>query len=273
MGKWAKSLFGQEKFGDIGILMVGTNGLKFEKEILSFFDEVISSKDLVCHAHLVNKNGVEYPIVFNIYGAPALVDVLTEMHDGGCRTILFVGYAYGGFKNLDVGSVVVPDKSYHFEGIYHPIEPDRKAGFPDEELKKKLERLFNKNKIDFVNGVNISVPAVTFQLPHANEEYKKIQPSTVEMELASCYSRAKDIGIRAVGVLVVSDNRSTSIGDDTKKELRQSSKTKVLKTIIENIDYFKLPPLKIEKEFNIDEHLASIIEDPEDITNVYRENK
>lgn len=270
MGKWAKDLFGQENFGDIGIVIVGTHGLDFEKKILEFFDEVISSKDSVYHAHLVKKDGVAYPVVLNVYGASAMVDVMTEMHDGGCRIIIFVGYAYGGFKNLDVGSIVIPDKSYHFEGIYHHIEPDRKVSIPNKELKKKLEKLFNKNKIEYVNGINISVPAVTFQLPHANEEYKKIKPLTVEMELAACYSRAKDIGIRAVGILIISDNRSNSIGDQTKKKLRHSAKLKVLKTIIGNIDYFKLPQLKTEKAFNIDKHLASIIEDPDDVTNVYK---
>nr|MBI4157093.1 hypothetical protein [Candidatus Woesearchaeota archaeon] len=272
MGKWAKRLFGQESFGDIGIVIAGTITKEFEKEILDLFDEVISSKDSAYHAHLVKKNGIAYPVVFNIYGAPAMVDVITEMHDGGCRTILFFGSAYGGFQNLEVGSIVIPEKSYHFDGIYHPIEPDRKLAYADKELKQKLEELFKKNNITYVIGTNISVPAVTFQIPHANEEYQEIKPATVEMELASCYSRAKDIGIRAVGTLIISDNRKSSIGDDTKRELRHKSKIKVLETIINNITYFELPKLSIDKEFNIDEHLASIIEDPEDVTNIYRKN-
>src|SRR3989344_2351345 len=120
MGKWAKRLFGQESFGDIGIVIAGTITKEFEKEILDLFDEIISSKDSVYHAHLVKKNGIAYPVVFNIYGAPAMVDVITEMQDGGCRTILFFGSAYGGFQNLEVGSIVIPEKSYHFDGIYHP---------------------------------------------------------------------------------------------------------------------------------------------------------
>lgn len=270
MGKWAKGVFGQENIGEIGIVVAGTTPIKFEKSILKMFDKVISSKDLVYHAHLVKKNNKLYPIVFNIYGAPAMVDILTEMHDGGCRTVIFVGFAYGGFRSLDVGSIVIPEKSYHFDGIYHPIEPDRDVDSPDKELKNKLEKLFKKKKIDFVNGVNISVPAVTFQLPHANEEYYKIKPSTVEMELASCLSRSIDIGMRAIGILVISDNRKSSIGDQLKKNLRNSAKTNLLRTIIENIDYFKLPRLKTKKEFSVDEYLASIIEDPNDITNIYR---
>jgi purine-nucleoside phosphorylase len=270
MGKWAKELFGKSTFGKVGIVVAGTISPDFEKKLLGFFDRVISSRDAVYHAHLGKKKGVAYPIVFNVYGAPAMVDLLTEMHDGGCRIVIFVGYAYGGFKNLDVGSIVIPDKSYHFDGIYHPIQPDRRFDVPDQELKKKLEELFNKANIKHVGGTNISVPAVTFQMPHANKKYQKINPSTVEMELSACLSRAKDIGIRAVGILIISDNRSISIGDATKKKLRYSTKTKVIKTIIENIYHFNILPLKTEKEFNIDEHLASIIEDSNDKTNVYR---
>ncbi len=270
MGKWAKDLFGRESFGSVGIVIAGTNSPKFERKILRLFDKVISSKDSVYHAHLVRKNNKEYPIVFNVYGAPAMVDVMTEMHDGGCYNLIFIGYAYGGFKNLDVGSIIVSDKSYHFDGIYHHIESDRKIDYPDKELKRKLEVIFKKNKINFYNGTNVSVPAVSFQPRHANREYQKIKPLTLEMELAACFSRAKDIGIRSTGVLIISDNKSHSIGDDTKKELRHSAKIKVVKTIIRNINYFNLPKLKTRKKFDIDKHLASIIEDPDDVTNVYR---
>ncbi len=272
MGEWAKSLFGRAKFGKVGLVLAGTIKPELEKEILGMFDEVISSKDAVYHAHLVRKCKNTYPIVSNVYGAPAMVDVLTEMHDGGCQNVIFVGYAYG-FKNLEVGTIVIPEKSFHFEGIYHPLEPNRKADYPNKELKRVLEDVFKKSKLKFINGTNISVPAVTFQLPHANEEYKKIQPTTVEMELASCLSRSKDIGVRSVGVLIISDNRSSSIADTIKKKLRHSTKKSIVQTIVNNLDKFSLSPLKIKKMFSVDEHLAAIIEDPDDITNVYRKKK
>jgi len=269
MGHWAKSLFGKDKIGSIGIVLAGTNKKEFEKKILSYFDKTLNFKDSVYHAYLARKNNIDYPIVFNVYGAPAMIDVMTEMHDGGCRTIIFVGYAYGGFKNINIGSVVVPNQAYHFDGIYHGIRLDKKMSLPDKELKNKIENLFNKNKIKFVNGNDISVPAVSFQLPHDNKEYKKINPLTVEMELASCLSRAKEIGIRSVGVLIISDNRSKGIHEKDVKNTRNNAKTKVVKVIIDNINNFKLKPLK-GKKFDLDKHLASIIHDPNDKVNVYR---
>src|SRR3989344_2039246 len=270
MGSWAKNLFGADKFEDIGIVIAGTNKPEFEKEVLGLFDEVVHSKDSVYHAHLVKKNEKLYPIVFNVYGAPAMVDVLSEMHDGGCRTVIFIGYAYGGFKNLDIARLVVIEKSYHFDGIYHPIEPDRKEALPDKELKKLIEDILNKNKIKFVNGVNVSVPAVTFQMPHANKHYKEIAPDTCEMELASCLSRAKDLGMRSIGILIISDNRKISIGDQNLKKMRSKVKMEVISIIVDNIKNIKLSKLKVKKEFKIDEHLAYIIHDPNDETNVYK---
>ncbi len=270
MGSWAKSAFGRGQFNDVGIIVAGTNSLEFEKAILDMFDEVVSSKDRVYHAHLVRKGKGYYPVVTNVYGAPALVDVLTEMHDGGCRTVIFVGYAYGGFKNLEIGTVVIPTKAYHFDGIYHPIDPNKKFGLPDKELKDKIESLFKKNKITFVEGVNISVPAVTFQMPHANEHYNKIKPTTVEMELASCYSRAKDIGVRALGILIISDNKKTSIDDYNKRHIRTDAKKTVLQLISKNIGKIKLSHLKLKKDFKVDDYLANVIHDPKDETNVYK---
>ncbi|MFH1209610.1 MAG: hypothetical protein V1663_02375 [archaeon] len=89
------------------------------------------------------------------------------------------------------------------------------------------------------------------------------------MELASCYSRCKDIGIRSIGILIVSDNRSSSILN--KKELLYKTKFKILKIIIDNIESLNMSNLKVEREFNIDKHLASVIEDPENSKNVYKE--
>lgn len=270
MGDWAKTLFGVTEFEDVGIVVAGTNNQEFEKKVLNLFDEVLSSKDSVYHAHLVSKKGKKYPIVFNVYGAPAMVDVLAEMHDGGCRTIIFVGYAYGGFRNLDVGSVCILEKSYHFDGIYHPIDPKRKVSFPDDDLNSKLKQILKENKISFEEGPNVSVPAVTFQMKHANKEYQKIQPVSLEMETASCFARSKDLGIRAVAAVVISDNKTSRIGGTAKKKLLVNSKLGLLSTIISNIEKFKLDHLPEAKNFSVNDYLASIIADPEDVTNVYK---
>ena len=270
MGNWAKSAYGKESFAEVGIVIAGTNNREFEKKIIFKFDKLISSKDLVYHANLVEKNKNFYPLAFNVYGAPAMVDALAEMHDGGCRNVIFIGYAYGGFRNIDIGSIVIPDEAYHFEGIYSHIDKNRKIAFPDKQLKKKVENFLTKNSIAFHNGINISVPAVTFQPKHANNFYKKIKPISLEMELASCLSRAKDLGIRAIGILIISDNKSHSLNDKTKKSLMQKSKEKIINLIINNIEELNLPKLKVKKEFSINEYLASIIENPEDVTNIYR---
>jgi len=273
MGHWAKSLFGVESYEDVGLVLAGKTRKHHEEEVVGFFDKELSFKDRVYHAHLVSKNGKNYPLVFNVYGAPAMVDVLAEMHDGGCRTVLFIGYAYGGFKqNLPLGTVVLPSRAYHFEGIYHPIEPDRKYAEPDAELYKKVEEVFNKNNLVYVIGRDISVPAVKFQLPHANEEYEKIDPTTVEMELASCLSRAHDMGIRAVGILVISDNRDSAISDETKRVQRHKAKSLVVKTLVENLDLLSLPHLPMDKPFEIDTYLADVIRYPEaGDKNIYRD--
>jgi len=148
--------------------------------------------------------------------------------------------------------------------------PSKTFSQPNRELKARLKKVFDKNNVKYNEGINISVPAVTFQLPHDNERYKRINPLTVEMELASCFSRAKDIGIRSAGILVISDNRVSSIGDTSKRKVRHDAKLQVLENVIGNLQKFDLPNLKTKREFDIDEHLASIIESPEDVTNVYR---
>ena len=42
MGKWAKTFYGKEKFGDIGIVVAGTIKKDFQNKVLKNFDKVIS---------------------------------------------------------------------------------------------------------------------------------------------------------------------------------------------------------------------------------------
>lgn len=268
MGIWAKNVFGKETLGKVAIVLAGTSTPEFEKEIIEHFDEVIHFKDSVYHAYLVRKGEKTYPLVFNVYGASAMVDVLAEMHDGGVSNVVFVGYAYGGFKNLDIGSYVLPIKSYHFEGIYHPIKPDRTFDIPDDDLKEVLESVIKENALECVKGINISVPAVTLQREHANEDYKKLDPASLEMELSACFSRSKDLGIRSVGILVISDNKKSSIAD--KFLARQASKKRLLSVLISNLERFDIKPHAHIDKFKINEYLAWIIEDPDDENNIYR---
>lgn len=270
MGKWAKDEFGLGKVGKIGIIVAGNISSNMEKKVLSYFDEILCTGDHVYHTHIVKKNRKRYFIAFNVYGAPAILDLLTLMYDGGCRTVIFMGSAYG-FKDLDIGSYTIPNKAYHFEGFYSIFDPSKTLSIPDKDLIKKVKQILDKNKMKYSEGPNISVPAVTFQLPHANERYKKIKPLSLEMELAACFSRCKEIGIRTAGILWISDSKKKSISKITKKQ--KLAKKKIIKTIINHLNYFNLPPLKVKRKFNIDKHLASIIEDPDDVVNVYKKKK
>ena len=161
----------------------------------------------------------------------------------------------------------------HFDGIYSPLDPSRNVSLPNKELRADVKEILDKCEIGYTECPNISVPAVTFQLPHANEKYKKLRASTVEMELASCFSRARDIGMRSTAILIISDNRVSAIGSENKKKLRKNAKFAVLKCLVNNLNKLDLPNLKTKREFDIDEHLAGVIDMPEDVTNVYRRKK
>jgi len=267
MGKWAESLFSEKKIGEIGLIFAGSISEKFKKKILSSFDEVLFSKRKAYDAILAKKENLFVPIVFNVVSYPSAISALTYLQDGGCKTVIFLGYAYGGFENLDVGEFVIPEKAHHFEGVPFLAKMKEMFSLPDEILKEKIKFVMGKNELDFKMGENISVPSVMFQLPHANKEYKKIKPLTLEMEFAAFCFRAKEMGIRGAGILIVSDNKKHSI---RKKEKRSVAMLKLSKTIIKNISEFQLDPLEIKNKFNIDEHLANIIHDPEDEQNIYR---
>ncbi len=260
MGKWAKKLFGRDNIGDVGIVLAGTLQPDREKEILSIFDEVLSSKDSVYHAHLVRKGQRTLPLVTNVYGAPALLDVMAEMYDGGCRNLLFIGYAYG-FGDIEVSSVVVPVISYHQEGLFEGSDK------PDPELQETVKQVLDAGGMKYITGTNITVPSVTYQPLH--KSYEDVNPTTVEMELAACFARGKEIGMRTSGILIISDTRRSSIYDHVNKDATRVMLFKMVDLITGNLNKFSFPLLPMQ--FSIDKHLAAIIDDPEDVTNIYRQ--
>jgi purine-nucleoside phosphorylase len=270
MGHWAKSDFGREKLGNVGIIIAGTSNPEIEKKTLKMFDEKLTSNDVVYHAYLARKGKKDYPLVFNVLGAPAAVDVLSVLKDGGCSNVIFIGFAYGGFKDLELGDIVVPSKSYHFDGLFHAVKLDKDVSLPDSRIRAELKKVLHKEKIRFIEGANISVPAVTLQPKHNNNEYKRIKPTCLEMEFAAFLSRAKEIGIRAAGVMIISDNRHTSLNDLEKRKARRHIKEKIIGAVVKNIISFDLKPLKGKENFNIDSYLADIIEMDDDGANVYR---
>jgi purine-nucleoside phosphorylase len=270
MGSWAKNIFGKERVGRTGIVVAGGNPIGLQNSIVRLFDEVIYTRRRILNTYLLKKRKKIYTLSFNVLGAPAAIDLVTVLHEGGCRNIIFVGYAYGGFQNLEVGSVVVPDRSYHFDGVYRSSRIDRRFSLPDKQLFEKTKAALKKNKILFFQGANISVPAVTMQPKHNNADYKRIRPVCLEMELSACLARAKEIGVRAVGVLVISDNKASSLIDSEKKKQRTSVKKKILKLLVANLEKFNLSQLPGSDKFHLDEHMASIIEDEDSSENVYR---
>ncbi len=267
MSDVAEILFGREKVEGCGIVVAGTNNLEFEHLILNLFDEIMYlNQQGIYHTYLGKKECKEYPIMFNVYGAPAMADAVTEMGESGLRNLIFVGYAYGGFSDLEVGSVVVPTRAHHFDGFFSTIDSERRCSYPDLNLRRMLKGVLGQEDIDFYEGVNISVPSVYFQSKHDNEEYAKLKPLTLEMELATCLSVSEIVGVRSAAALVISDNRESRLGD--KHEKRMQSKFYVLKAVIENLDRFNLESLDMER-LSIRERLAEIIHDPNDSRNVY----
>ncbi len=271
MGRWAQVKFGRPRFDQLGFVLAGTNVRQIEIAALACFDSVEHSAEGVAHFHLVKQGKYTHPLVTNVYGAPAMVDVLAEMHDGGLRSVIFIGYAYGGFKNLPIGSIVLANRAYHFDRMYHTGMPDRKWDEADPQLLSKVKRVLEASGIPYTVGRNISVPAVTYQYPHNNPIYKEIDPLTVEMELAACYSRAKDLGVRAAGILIVSDNKKGHLRDIAKIKARSAAKLRLLKTIAEGSGRLRLPALRVGKRFDPDEFMAAVIETPEQKTNVYKD--
>lgn len=233
MGEKAKQLSGHENFDNIALVITGSHTKETEEKIITFFERIINKKETNYRTYLCQKAGKTYPVIFNAYGASAIIDLVPALKDGGCDTIILIGYADGTLKNLELGKIVIPEISYHYDGVYTVQKPVRKEAKPSQELKTQLHKILYNEQIIFVAGTNISVPAKNLQPP--NSDYSMLHASTKELELSSLLTAAKENNIHAAGILVIEENNTFTLPEHIKERMVTESKIRVLKTLIKNI--------------------------------------
>lgn len=259
VGSWSKKNFLQDTLGETALMFGGFMSQEREQAIVDVFDEVISFQDKIKHCYVVKKDGVSYTLAFNIWGSSMANDTVWHLYDGGVKNIIFLGYAYS-LHNQPVGASFQVHEVTHYDGS----RPDGTVVLPDSELSEKIQELLGSLQEGKIRSY--AVPSVINQRPHRT--YNPA-PDIVEMELGAVYSQAKEIGIRAVGLVVISDNHSHSISkihpqkDVAFYELTQK--------IVHSLPQLNLSALSSWGNASINKYLANVIELPER-DNVYQKN-
>ncbi|MEM3390082.1 MAG: hypothetical protein QW491_11830 [Thermoproteota archaeon] len=108
MGRLSEAIFGRKKLPERCLISAGAYVAKRKEWVKSLFDRWQLIRGYwVCYSFAF-KNGRDYLLVFNVYGAAVTLEVIRLLKDGGVKRVFFIGSL--GCKELPVGTLVLPTK-------------------------------------------------------------------------------------------------------------------------------------------------------------------
>ncbi|MDE6844936.1 MAG: nucleoside phosphorylase [Lachnospiraceae bacterium] len=162
------------------------------------------------------------------YGAPAAVDTLETLRALGAKRIIIVGMCGGFSPNINVGSVIVPNKvlceegtSFHYFENIEFIEPDK--------LLFNQAQAFFSDKFEVSTNSTVTSDAF-YRQTFAKEAFWRERGCVgVDMESSALLSVSRYYSLPAVSILLCSDKHPLSEndtewnwGNTTFKDIRES---------------------------------------------------
>jgi purine-nucleoside phosphorylase len=207
MGAWAEHEFGVKILPPRAYLFAGPSSAGRIGAVIGSFGKVLFHRHDVYDRYLVT--GGDATVMFQLYGAPIMCDLVTVLKDGNVREAIFFGYAYGRAEGMRVGDCVVPSQAQTLDGVTARLGAGTHT-VPDAEMTEIISELLQRNQIPFRKGRSVSVPATFW---HGDE--RQIDPDAIALELefaAFCHC-ACVAGIKAGGLFVISDTREHGLLD------------------------------------------------------------
>jgi len=134
-------------------------------------------------------------------GAPHAVTAFEEIICFGVKNFLNIGIAGG----LDDFGIYVCDKAIRDEGASSHYLAHEKYAYPDKKLTEELEKVLQKNKVEYKKGTTWTIDAPYRETVVEVKHYQSEGVKTVEMEASALFAVAKLRGVRVASAFSVSD--------------------------------------------------------------------
>jgi len=212
VGLFSKTVFGREKLPERCIIYAGAY-LPSRKNVVSpLFAKWTRLKGTWVRYSFAKSDGRPFLVLFNVYGAAMMLEVLQLLKDGKAKSVFFIGSI--GAKRLAIGQLVVPVEVVDRAGIVILDDNGNHAVAPASDSLQKLTEALSERRVDYKMAKVMSVPAVL----HGIESILSLSKARSdieghEMELSTFYHFSKKLGLEAYALVYVSDNPRHSIID------------------------------------------------------------
>lgn len=210
MGKWAESEFGVKSLPPLAYLFAGSSTRPKIDAVVNSFGKVIFHQQDVYERFLVYGEKGGATIMFQLYGAPIMCDLVTILKDGNVKEAVFFGSAFGISNNMKVGDIIVPTEVQTLDGVSAKLGAGPYTA-PNPDMVEKISAALERSDILFRRGKSVSVPATFW---HGDETQIDLDAIALELEFAAFCHCAQSVGIKAGGLLIISDTKEQGLLDE-----------------------------------------------------------
>jgi purine-nucleoside phosphorylase len=231
MGRLSEAVFGRKDLPSRCLVFPGAYSSMRKEWIRSLFDKWERLQGGLVKYAFAYKGANEYLLVFNIYGASMMLEVIELLKEGETNSVFFIGSV--GSRDLPVGTIVLPTKIFDQTGFVTLDVPAKQILKPNVLMIEKLRAILYRQKVGFVEGKIVSVPCVFHGIDQVSDFIEKTPRILgVECEASTFFHYSNKASLESYALLYVSDNRKNDIISDD-EALR--SKRKSALTIITRI--------------------------------------
>lgn len=171
MGRFSEVVFGHRELPERCLIYAGAY-LPIRKDwVRNLFDSWQRVQGQWIKFTFACKNGINYLIVFNVYGATLVLEIIQLLKDGNASKVFFIG-SLGG-RELPIGTLVLPSSIVDKTGFVAIDEVGKQIVKPDEHNLRRLRRALDDSGEVYVEGEIVSVPSVLHNIEPLNSFVKQ----------------------------------------------------------------------------------------------------
>ena len=157
------------------------------------------------------RNPGGYSITGPFVGAPYAVMLLENLIAWGARQIIFIGWCGAISDTVKIGDIILPTSVYIDEGTSkHYGAGDTLPLHSDFPMVSKIRQVLENNNRDYHEGAVWTTDAVYRETQGEVVTHQQNGILAVEMEISALASVARFRGVDLAGILVVSDELSST---------------------------------------------------------------
>lgn len=235
MGDYSKAVFRRGELPEIAVIRAGAHFIERAERTLQYFDDVEELRGTwmpYCYGK-VNKR--EVLIVFNVYGAATMLEIIRLLEDGGVKYIGFIGSAFS--KKDPVGQQLLIKTIFDQAGI--ALLDGVKRIERQERLVEMQREIFVKENVPYSEVNLVSVPAVMHGIDSVNEFIARDEVDALEMELSTFFHFTQQSGIDTFAFVYVSDNPTNPVLQTDRQQIRNDAmklSSKLLRELIDTLE-------------------------------------